>query len=288
MEAYPKISIVTPNYNQGEFLEQTIRSVLDQGYPNLEYIIVDGGSTDRSVEIIRKYAHKLAWWTSEKDKGMYHAIQKGFDKSTGEIMGWINSDDILMKGSLNMVANIFNSYPTIDWLGGCSFSINEHDEVIYASLQRRWNRFMYYSGDYKYIQQEGTFWRRSLWNKVGGNLNKKLKYAGDLELWSRFFAYADYYTLPAPLGGFRRRKQNQKTLETLPLYHAEAKMILGEIPINKKDKSLLELFNVFKKLKGRVPFAHRIFSRILKGSVFRYPPSFTYDIISDKFILNEE
>src|SRR6185436_13398869 len=90
---HPKISIVTPSYNQGTYLEETILSVLNQKYPNLEYIIIDGGSTDNSIEIIKKYEKQLAFWCSEKDKGMYDAIQKGFSKSAGEIMGWLNSDD---------------------------------------------------------------------------------------------------------------------------------------------------------------------------------------------------
>src|SRR5215469_5586779 len=89
----PKISIVTPSFNQAEFLEETIRSVLDQNYPNLEYVVVDGGSTDGSVDIIKKYAHRLAWWVSEPDDGQYAAINKGFKHSSGEIMAWINSDD---------------------------------------------------------------------------------------------------------------------------------------------------------------------------------------------------
>lgn len=94
---YPRISIVTPNYNKKEFLEKTILSVLSQGYPNLEYIVIDGGSTDGSVEIIKKYEKDLAFWMSEPDEGMYHVIKKGFEHSTGEIMAWINSDDIIIK-----------------------------------------------------------------------------------------------------------------------------------------------------------------------------------------------
>ena len=99
---YPKISIVTPNYNGVKYLEQTIVSVLNQNYPNLEYIIIDGGSTDGSVEIIKKYESKLSYWVSEPDMGLYHAIQKGFEKSTGEIMAWINSDDMYVKGSFSI------------------------------------------------------------------------------------------------------------------------------------------------------------------------------------------
>ncbi len=107
---YPKISIVTPNLNQGKFLEETILSVLDQKYPNLEYIIIDGGSTDNSIDIIKKYEKNLFYWTSEKDNGMYEAIQKGFEKATGDIMAWINSDDLYHRNVFFVVAEIFSNF----------------------------------------------------------------------------------------------------------------------------------------------------------------------------------
>ena len=109
MKNLPKISIVTPSFNQAQFIEETILSVLNQNYPNLEYIIIDGGSTDGSVDIIKKYADKIAYWVSEKDSGMYDAINKGFGKSTGEILAWINSDDIFFdnKRKFNIVISNF-------------------------------------------------------------------------------------------------------------------------------------------------------------------------------------
>lgn len=104
---YPRITIITPSYNQGNYLEETIRSVLDQDYPNLEFFIIDGGSTDNSVEIIKKYEQKISYWVSEKDRGQTHAINKGFERSTGEIINWINSDDLLAPGALHKVAELF-------------------------------------------------------------------------------------------------------------------------------------------------------------------------------------
>src|SRR5688572_19422484 len=114
--ALPRISFVTPSFNQAKFLEQTIRSVLDQNYPNLDYAVVDGGSTDGSVDIIKKYEHRLSWWVSEKDRGQSHALNKGFSKASGDVFGFINSDDYLYPGSLDAVARAWND--GAEWIMG--------------------------------------------------------------------------------------------------------------------------------------------------------------------------
>ena len=206
---YPKITVVTPNYNQVKFIEQTIQSVLNQNYPNLEYIIIDGGSTDGSVEIIKKHKKNLTYWITEPDQGMYYAINKGFSKSSGDIMCWINSDDILWEGSLHYVARVFQSNDSLNWLQGYPTVINEVGEVIHQR-EPVWevDHFFLYKHeiDFSFIQQESTFWTRKLWNEAGGMLNENYKLAGDFDLWMRFFKTETLFCSRRKLGAFRKRR----------------------------------------------------------------------------------
>lgn len=225
----PKISIITPSYNQGDYLEATIQSILSQGYPNLEYIIIDGGSTDNSTEIIQKYSQHLAYWVSEPDKGMYDAIQKGFEKSTGDIMAWLNSDDLYHRGSLFTIAEIFTQFPQIEWLQACSTAYNEDGLTIKCQESKRWSKYHYYLGEYRWIQQESCVWTRALWEKTGASLNTKLRLAGDLELWSRFFQVSPLYVADILIGGFRYRKSDQLSLEGFQKYVDEAEECLAKL-----------------------------------------------------------
>jgi glycosyltransferase involved in cell wall biosynthesis len=223
----PKITIVTPNYNQGRFLERTIRSILSQNYDNLEYIIIDGGSTDDSVAIIKKYESHLAYWVSEKDKGLYPAINKGFDHATGDIMGWLNSDDILYPNALHTIADIFNRNTQVRWLTGMPITINEQDEIVGCRTLHPWSRTRLLSGHYQWIQQESTYWRRDLWLECGGKLSESYSLAGDLELWVRFSRFAQLHAVKAGLAGFRFRQANQKSIDGRTQYLAQAHEIIA-------------------------------------------------------------
>lgn len=239
----PKISIITPNYNGGGYLEETILSVLSQKYENLEYIIIDGGSTDNSLEIIKKYESKLTYWVSEPDKGLYDAVQKGFDKSTGEIMAWINSDDLYHPKSFSVVSEIFSKFNRVKWLQGCPTSFDENGRIISTGPFKRWSKLDYYLGDFKWIQQESAFWHRSLWNKSGGTIDTKLKYAGDLDLWLRFFRYEQLFVTTAILAGFRLRASNQLSLDHLDEYVLEAEKVISnelENNLTEKEKTVLD------------------------------------------------
>jgi GT2 family glycosyltransferase len=246
--SFPKISIVTPSYNHAQYLEQTITSVLNQGYPNLEYIIIDGGSTDGSIEIIKKYSKNLSFWVSEKDDGMYHAIQKGFEKATGEVMGWINSDDMHHTRSLFTLAQIFGDYPDINWIQGFTNHIDEQGRIVFATSVDEVDKLFFYQKKHrdagKFIQQESTFWRSSLWDKSGGYISTKYGYAGDFELWIRFFQFEKLYNLNALLGSFRHSSSGQASIENHSRYLNDTYKVLENYPLSTKERLQLRFRNL--------------------------------------------
>lgn len=177
---YPKISIVTPSYNQGEFLERTILSVLNQNYPNIEYIIIDGGSTDNSIEIIKKYENYLSYWISEPDKGQADAINKGFSKATGNILAWLNSDDMYLPNAFNIAAKTFNESPDASIIYGDYIKVDGNDKCV---ALRRQPSFDYRTCFYGYltVMQPASFFNKEAFVNTGG-LDSSFDYALDFDL----------------------------------------------------------------------------------------------------------
>lgn len=168
MRVYPKISVVTPSYNQGHFLEQTILSVIGQNYPNIEYIIIDGGSTDNSINIIKKYSNKISFWISEPDLGQADAINKGFAKSTGEILCWLNSDDLFMPNIFEFISQQINIDEKMIITGDCIHFEEKGSFGTYAvGSQSELNISRINIFDADPIIQPSTFWTRKVWNSVG-------------------------------------------------------------------------------------------------------------------------
>lgn len=221
VSGWPRITVVTPSYNQGKYLEETIRSVLLQGYPNLEYIVVDGGSTDNSVEIIRKYAKHLGWWVSEKDDGQSQAINKGFAKATGSIFGYINSDDIYESGALKAVAHAFESGHR--WVAG---QVRVLQDGVRGGLvpQLEGTRFSDWFVTCP-ISQPGCFWAAELFREVG-EFREDLHYFFDYEFWLRlrFIKKINFWSIDHPVALYRIHEQS-KTMSQGGAFEAEAKAI---------------------------------------------------------------
>ena len=235
-----KITVVTPCYNSATFLEETIQSVLEQHDPNLEYIVIDGGSTDHSVDIIKRYEKHLAYWVSESDDGMYPAIQKGFERGSGDIMAWLNADDKYTSWTFRVVREIFETQPNIDWITSIRpLLLNEAGTICDCMSLDGFARQSFLHGENlpgyspfytEFIQQESTFWRRSLWEKAGGHLDTSLKLAGDLELWTRFYQYSELVGFRVPLAAFRIHPQ-QLTSVQKNAYFEEASQVFDHYGI---------------------------------------------------------
>lgn len=205
----PRISVVVPSFRQARFIRETLVSLLEENYPNLELIIVDGGSDDGTIEILREFNSQIAWWVSEPDRGQAHAINKGFARSTGDIMAWLNSDDRIVPGSLHLIARFFEAHPQVDIVYGNRILINEESREIgrwilpsHSDRVLKWVDF---------VPQETLYWRRQAWQEVGGSLDESFQFAMDWDLLLRFSkAKLRFQHLPEFLGLFRIH-ETQKT-----------------------------------------------------------------------------
>lgn len=290
---YPRISIVTPSFNHANLIEETILSVINQGYPNLEYIVIDGGSTDHTTDIIRKYEKHLSYWVSEKDKGLYDALNKGFSRSTGEVMGWLNSDDLLHRKSLFVIGDIFSSHKNINWLQGYPTVVDKDGRIVYHRPPRC-SKYAFYLKDYHdgvFIQQESTYWRRNLWESAGKQMSNTHRFAGDFELWMRFFNYSDLYVTKALIGAFRMHGQAQISTANYDAYLKECDQVIDDIVATFSGQFLLviEKLKQYRRLTAHLPRLTRFLSmrKFLDEHLVR-ANEINFDLKRQKFLLTDE
>jgi len=256
----PSISIVTCSYRQGRYLDATIRSVLEQSYRDLEYIIIDGASNDNSRAIIESYAPKLAYWVSEPDGGQTDALIKGFEHSTGDIQGWLCSDDLLLPGALAIVGGFFAEHPEVDAVYGDSLWINAAGHYLRTKKEMGFSRFAFLF-DHNYISQPSMFWRKRLYDKVGG-LNTHFNLAMDADLWERFSRHTRIAHIPSYLSCMRYYPE-QKTRALRSKGQIEDQEIRQRSGL--ASAKLLPALRLLARLQ-------RIFQKLLAGGYHPTPP----------------
>jgi glycosyltransferase involved in cell wall biosynthesis len=265
---WPRISIVTPSYNQGQFIEETIRSVLLQGYPDLEYMVLDGGSTDGSVDTIRKYERWLALWRSEPDGGQVTAINRGLNESTGEIMNWLNSDDYLLPNALNIVARVFGAVAEVDLHIGANYSVWSDKPGYGARLtaaapfeRSRWLPARFgVSG----VPQDAAFFSRRIWQSVGP-LDTSLNFVFDSFFYSKVQYFARRITVGAQIISVMNRHEMQKTHYQYHAQNKEAVPTMTGLPLRDRvvRRALASRFSLFCEA-----FANLLLSRQRSGVLF--------------------
>ncbi len=275
-----KFSIITPSYNQGRYLEQTIRSVLDQGYPELEYIVMDGGSTDESVEVLNRYSDRLAYWESVPDEGQAHAINKGLERATGDILAYINSDDVYLPGAFDRVVQELTAHPECRWLAGDCIHFGRPGETgVDPSLPpcepARWL-------EYCPINQPATFWRRDIVERHG-LFDASFRYTFDYEYWVRLAVGGERcLRVPQPLAGFRLHATS-KTVAEGEKFAAEEQRVreryLPKLPDRaasacRKRVRVLTTFRDFNQALALLQQGRRSDAWVLfRAAVRRNPPS---------------
>jgi glycosyltransferase involved in cell wall biosynthesis len=206
---------VTPSFNQAAFLEETIRSVLEQHYAPIEYIVVDGGSTDGSIDVIKRYEDRLAWWVSEPDRGQAHAINKGLARATGEVMAYLNSDDTLMPGAVSRFVGVLESRPDLVAVYGDAVWLDESGRDIGYAPARSWAPVEMLTSGSGRLHQPSSMWRRDGWEAVG-RFEESLHFTFDTLFFIRLAALGPAEYLPEPLAGYRLHPDSKTYTEPPP------------------------------------------------------------------------
>ena len=259
----PEISIVTPTMNSGQFVTFTIDSVIDQGYPNLQYIIQDGESTDETLKLIEEYGSEIAHTNSARDSGMSQAINRGFEHATGEIMAYLNSDDLLLPGTLHYVAWYFATHPDVDVVYGHRVIVNTNSEEIGRWVLPPHDSDVLSWADY--VPQETMFWRRRIWTRIGAAMDESFRFACDWDLLLRFReAGATFVRLPRFLGAFRVHEE-QKTSKQLADVGASEMNRLRERYVGRP----VEAEEIWRYIQ---PYLHRhkVYHKLYRLGVLRY------------------
>ncbi|MCG6872046.1 MAG: glycosyltransferase [Gammaproteobacteria bacterium] len=268
----PSISVVTPNFNHGKTLERTLRSVLGQRYPGLQYVVVDDASTDDSPQILDAFEGEIDVIRSPERRGQYVSINEGMSRCRGDILAWLNSDDIYLPWTLALVAHIFSRHPDIQWITGIP-TVMQGGAIVAVGRCRPWPRRLIRAGlcDQRHlpmVQQESTFWRRGLWETAGG-LDTRIDFAGDYELWTRFAREAELVTVQAILGGFSFYGTN-RSIVGRETYQQEMRRVQSAMDADdQRLRRRMDQLHWLGRLVDRKARLPRLFGVDLSGPVLR-------------------
>jgi glycosyltransferase involved in cell wall biosynthesis len=277
---WPRITLVTAVYNGEQYLDETIRSIFNQQYPSLEYIVVNDGSTDGTAKIIHRYEQQISVCITQPNRGLYGALNAGFARSTGEIMGWLNASDMLHTNGLFIVGGVFRDLAQVEWITGRPTGFTSEGLPSLVLDVPRWSRSRFLAGANKYIQQESTFWRRGLWEKAGSAISTEFRAEGDFDLWVRFFRDAKLYSVDALIGGYRAHTDALSS-SNIERYNANCDLIADRELSSSPDTRVAKLFRELSRTLQSIPKVRAVWQRTALKALYHlhasdWPPVIEY------------
>ena len=267
----PRVTIVTPALGGDEYLEATLRSVVHQDYPNLEFIVIEDGSSGARRRVLEQYTGRFCWEVCPPGTELCAALNMAFSKSTGEILGWLEPGEMLHTNGLAVIGGVFAALPEAQWITGRPFNFSLSGMPIGMKHLERWSRIRFLAGGNKYIHRDTTFWRRGLWERAGGRLATEYGVAGEFDLFVRFFRHARLYSVNALIGGYR----THPGVHSRDGSHRRYNQICDEIA----DRELAgvpgayaaKLFRAMTRIVAHIPRVRSWWHKIALQSVYRCP-----------------
>lgn len=288
----PRITIVTPAVGNDEHLEATIRSVVHQDYPSLEYVLIEDGTCEKRREIIARYESRLTWRVCAPNTELCAALNMAFAESRGEIMGWLEPGEMLHTNGLWVIGSVFASFPKVDWITGRPFNFSPSGMPTGMKHLERWSRIRFLAGGNKYIHRDTTFWRRRLWDRAGGTLSTDYGLAGEFEMFVRFFRSARLYSVDALIGGYRTHPGvYNPTTNSHRRYNQICDQIADRELATINGAYAAKLFRRMTRLVSHIPKVRSLWHKYALQSVYRCPgPDWHPRIVAhhDKWIFDSE
>src|SRR3984893_1942745 len=268
---FPRITIVTPALSSDAWLEATLRSVVYQEYPHLEYIVIEDGASAERRRILEKYKSQLSSQTCPPGTELCVALNMAFLKSSGESLGWLEPGEMLHTNGLAVIGGVFAALPDVEWITGRPFNFTPSGMPTGIKHLERWSRIRFLAGGNKYIHRETTFWRRGLWERAGGALATEYGVAGEFDLFMRFFRHARLYSVDALIGGYRTHPGNHSASGSHRAYNQICDEIADRELAGVSRDYGANLFRSLTRIVAHIPMLRRLWHRYALQSIYRCP-----------------